>query len=202
MCQAALLTAQRTQGCAWDNSRVFVHTHARSFRMGSGVGELTRPHKGTLFNLLHIKAQAPQSEQALTAVGTSQSLPLWRDSAQRCPQPRTGSQRKRANLASHCYDNPKSTQKPTQPFERAQKGFSPPLKASHCSFGALKCWYCFPRDFGHAFNMKPPKVVIKKVTIASTFNQHWSLNSFIKPITITAVSDEPLYQDFMYLRLN
>lgn len=55
---------------------VFVHTHARSFRMDSGVGELTRPHKGTLFNLLHIKAQAPQSEQALTAVGTSQSLPL------------------------------------------------------------------------------------------------------------------------------
>lgn len=42
------------------------------------------------------------------------------------------------------------------------KGFSPPLKASHCSFGALKCWYCFPRDFGHAFNMKSPRGGDKK----------------------------------------
>lgn len=43
---------------------VFVHSHARRLRMGSGVRELTRPHKGTLFNLLHIKGRAPQSEQA------------------------------------------------------------------------------------------------------------------------------------------
>lgn len=55
---------------------ISVHKHARSFRKARHVGELTSPHKGTLFNLLHIKAQAPQSRQAQTAVDASQSLPF------------------------------------------------------------------------------------------------------------------------------
>lgn len=70
MWQAAPLTAQKTRGRVRGNSgSVRAHTRARSLRMGSGVGELTRPHKGTLFNLLHIKAQAPQSEAGANSCG-------------------------------------------------------------------------------------------------------------------------------------
>lgn len=87
------------------------------------------------------------------------------------------------------------------------KGFSPPLKASHCSFGALKCWYCFPLDFCHAFCTKSPRGGDKKemenTTIGSNFNQRWSLNNFIKPITIAALLlDETLCRDLSHLRLD
>lgn len=88
------------------------------------------------------------------------------------------------SISHRGYDNPKSPQKPTQPFKRA-KGlfFSPPLKASHWSSNALKCWYCL-LVFRHAFNMKSPRGSSKRrskhVTNGLIFNHCWSLNNLDK----------------------
>lgn len=88
-----------------------------------GVGELTRLHKGTLFNLLHIKARAQQAG-ACGHVSVSPTLKRFSTAVSSAEDGVSETaQRERVNLASHCYDNPKSTQKPTQPFERAQRAF-------------------------------------------------------------------------------
>lgn len=169
--------------------------------MGSSVGELTRPHKGTLFNLLHIKGRAPRSEQAQTAVGTAPSLPLWRDSAQWCPQPRTGSRRP-LNASESISQAAVMTIRRALRSRRSpwsvHKGLFSTIKGVTLLHGRFEMLILFSIAFWSHFQHEiPQRWWLKKVTIASTFNQNWSLSSFIKPIRITA-----LFQMSHFIRLS
>lgn len=118
----------------------------------------------------HIKPTARQSRHVLTVVETSVSPSEVRQHSS-LQSHAAEKEAEDEDLESTCYEcvnltpglwQSKEPSNPNTALQPCTKGFSPTLKASHWSFTALKCWYCFLQDFRHAFNMKPPEVIIKK----------------------------------------
>lgn len=176
MCRVVLLALRRI----WESARrgpqpvTLMHKHAhRQIRADSCVGELTSYlnfTKTMLFNLLHtLKPRHLKARRVLTAVDMALP-PSEEKTARRCPL-RCGPEAYREDRESVRYEwvnltpgiwQSKEHSKPNTALQACTKGFSPSLKTSHWSFKSLKCWYCFPQDFRHAFNTKSPEVIIKE----------------------------------------